>query len=122
MWLMRHAGLSKAAAYDRARQEFYAHRHLAEVRARIAKEEAMHVGAYFGKGPLEIGMQLEDATWEAWKTWATAQIDEDQALRAQLTSGQQEEGQANSQQGDMYDDLLPQEGENPAGMPPSSFA
>lgn len=117
MWLMRHAGLSKAAAYDRARHEFYAHRHRAEIRARVAKEEALHVGAYFGKGPLEIGMQLEDATWEAWKTWAAAQIEEDEAVRAQMTSGQQDEKQADSQS-NIYDDLLLQEGEALASTPP----
>jgi small subunit ribosomal protein S23 len=92
MWLMKHQSLSKASAYDQARREFYAHRHLSEVRSRIAKEEAQHVGAYFGKGPLEIGMELEDRSWEGWKRWATVQIDDEQAMRAQMFSGQQDEG------------------------------
>ena len=92
MWLMKHKGLSKASAYDAARREFYARRHLSEVRTRIAKEEAQHVGAYFGKGPLEIGMELEDRTWENWKRWASVQIEEESAMRAQMFSGQQDEG------------------------------
>ncbi|RMZ66286.1 37S ribosomal Rsm25 [Pyrenophora seminiperda CCB06] len=92
MWLMKHAALTKAAAYDVARREFYQHRHRAEIRQRIAKEEAMHVGAYFGKGPLQIGMELEDRMWENWKAWATKQIDDEQAMRAQMFSGQQDEG------------------------------
>lgn len=90
---MKHKGLSKASAYDAARREFYSHRHLSEIRSRIAKEEALHVGAYFGKGPLEIGMELEDKTWENWKRWANAQIEDEQAMRAQMFSGQQDEGE-----------------------------
>lgn len=94
MWLIKHKALSKASAYDHARSEFYAHRHLSEIRSRIAKEEAQHVGAYFAKGPLEIGMALEDKSWENWKTWAATQIEDDQAMRAQMFSGQQEEAAA----------------------------
>jgi small subunit ribosomal protein S23 len=92
MWLMKHAGHSKASAYDLARREFYAHRHRSEIRSRIAKEEAQHVGAYFGKGPLEVGMELEDKSWESWKRWANQQIEDEQAMRAQMFSGQQDEG------------------------------
>lgn len=83
--------MSKAAAYDQARREFYHHRHLAEVRNRIAKEEALHVGAYFGKGPLEVGMELEDKAWENWKAWANQQIEDEQSMRAQMFSGPQNE-------------------------------
>lgn len=88
---MKHQHMSKASAYDQARREFYHHRHLSEVRARIAKEEAMHVGAYFGKGPLEVGMALEDNAWENWKAWANQQIEEEQSMRAQMFSGPQNE-------------------------------
>jgi small subunit ribosomal protein S23 len=87
MWLMKHKGFSKPKAYDEARREFYKHRHLEEVRRRIAKEEAMHVGAYFGQGPLEIGMELEDHAFESWKKWAAQQIEDEQSMRAQLFSG-----------------------------------
>ena len=86
---MKHKGLSKPRAYDEARREFYRHRHLEEIRRRIAKEEALHVGAYFGKGPLEIGMELEDKAFENWKTWAAQQIEDEQQMRAQLFSGPQ---------------------------------
>ncbi|KZM19229.1 mitochondrial ribosomal small subunit component [Ascochyta rabiei] len=91
LWLMKHRHMSKASAYDHARREFYHHRHLAEIRARIAKEEATHVGAYFGKGPLEVGMALEDRAWENWKAWANQQIEEEQSMRAQMFSGPQNE-------------------------------
>jgi small subunit ribosomal protein S23 len=89
MWLMKHHHLPKAVAYDTARREFYHHRHLAAIRQRIAKEEALHVGAYFGKGPLEIGMELEDQSFENWKKWAEQQIEDEQQMRAQLFSGPQ---------------------------------
>jgi small subunit ribosomal protein S23 len=91
MWLMQHKRKSKAAAYDQARREFYHHRHLNEVRVRIAKEEAMHVGAYFAKGPLEVGLELEDKAWESWKAWANQQIEEEASMRAQMFSGPENE-------------------------------
>lgn len=62
--------LDKAAAYDQARKEFYEIRHFEDVERRVAKEEALATGAYFGKGPLEIGMELEDKKYEEWKAWA----------------------------------------------------
>lgn len=92
LWLMKHKKLSKASAYDQARREFYKHRHFDEIQSRIAREEALHVGAYFGKGPIQVGMELEDRTWENWKRWATTQIEDEQAMRAQLFSGQADEG------------------------------
>ncbi|EON62744.1 hypothetical protein W97_01969 [Coniosporium apollinis CBS 100218] len=76
LYLMKRGGpegqpMSKEAAYDKARKEFYAHRHQDEVERRVAREEALHVGAYFGKSALEIGMELEDKSYEDWKVWAT---------------------------------------------------
>ncbi|KAF2742463.1 mitochondrial ribosomal protein [Sporormia fimetaria CBS 119925] len=89
MWLMRHKNYSKAFAYDVARKEFYRQRHLSDIKRRVAKEEAMYVGAYFGKGPLEIGMELEDKAFEKWKAWATTLIEDEEQMRAQLFSGPQ---------------------------------
>jgi small subunit ribosomal protein S23 len=104
---MQNEGQSKASAYDIARREFYAHRHRAEVRSRIAKEEAQHVGAYFGKGPLEVGMELEDRSWENWKKWATVQIEDEQATRAQMFSGQVDEpGEQNEMTTSEYDQAI----------------
>jgi len=67
--------MSKNQAYDVARKEFYALRHEEEVERRIAKEEALWTGAYFGKGVLEVGMQLEDQVYEGWKAWATKEVE-----------------------------------------------
>ena len=89
LWLMQNKKLPKAAAYDAARKEFYHYRHLEELQRRVAKEEALHVGAYFGPGPLEVGMQLEDRAWEGWKEGAAKQIEDEQQMRAQMFSGSQ---------------------------------
>ena len=68
-------GISNAQAYDVARREFYALRHEEEVERRIAREEASWTGAYFGKSAIEVGMELEDKTYESWKAWATREAE-----------------------------------------------
>jgi small subunit ribosomal protein S23 len=62
--------MSKAKAYDQARQEFYDIRHQEDVERRVAREEALAVGAHFGKSTLDVGMELEDKAYEEWKAWA----------------------------------------------------
>lgn len=62
--------MSKRKAYDVARKEFYRLRQEEEIQKRVALEEAKHVGAYFGKSRLDVGMQLEDKEFENWKVWA----------------------------------------------------
>lgn len=114
MWLMRNLKMSKALAYDQARREFYRHRHLEDVRRRIAKEEALHVGAYFGKGPLEIGMELEDKAFENWKVWAAQQIEDEQQMRAQLFSGPVTESEGSEDIDEVLADA-PAPGANPGG-------
>jgi small subunit ribosomal protein S23 len=69
-WLLRHTNLSGPAAYDKARKELYRIRHFRETERRVAREEALSYGSFFGLGPLEIGMKLEDAAYEDWKQWA----------------------------------------------------
>lgn len=118
---MKHKKLSKASAYDQARREFYEHRHLDEIQSRIAKEEALYVGAYFGKGPLQVGMELEDRTWESWKAWATRQIEDEQATRAQLFSGQTEDGPGGDMDGSELDEAV-QELQQSAPNTPQSRA
>ncbi|KAL1586644.1 hypothetical protein WHR41_04522 [Cladosporium halotolerans] len=82
-WLMRNVGLTEAAAYDKARKELYRTRHAREIENRVAKEEAMAYGAFFGKGPLEIGMDLEDEQYANWLEWAKNQA---MLLQAQANS------------------------------------
>ncbi|PVH95512.1 37S ribosomal protein S25, mitochondrial [Periconia macrospinosa] len=89
MYLIKHERLPKAAAYDKARREFYAYRHRQDLLRRIAREEALYVGAYFGAGPLEVGMQLEDKAFEGWKSWAEKRIEDEEAMRSQLMSAPQ---------------------------------
>lgn len=78
-WLLLHTAMSNAAAYDMARKELYRFRHQKEVEARVAREESLAVGAYFGLGPLEVGEHLEDKAYENWKEWA---VKETLAIRA----------------------------------------
>jgi small subunit ribosomal protein S23 len=62
-------------AYDIARKEFYALRHEEELERRVAKEEALWTGAYFGKSALEVGMELEDKTYDDWLKWAKTNVE-----------------------------------------------
>ena len=124
---MKHRSLSQAAAYDVARREFYKHRHLEDIRRRVAKEEALHVGAYFGKGPLEVGMELEDRVWGSWKDWASKQIEEEDASRAQMFSGPQAEDEGTDEAGygtaidELQASMAPKkEGTRPGGAVPNT--
>lgn len=98
LWLMANKSMDRAEAYDLTRREFYRMRQEEEVEKRIAMEEARHVGAYFGKSRLEVGMLLEDREYENWKVWAGKQAaNREAAERAQLdTYGNEEaEGETN---------------------------
>lgn len=76
LWLLKNVpDMTSSKAYDQARQEFYAIRHQEDVERRVAKEEALATGAYFGKSMLEVGMELEDKTYEGWKAWALQEIE-----------------------------------------------
>ena len=79
--------MTSTKAYDQARQEFYAIRHQEDVERRVAKEEALATGAYFGKSMLEIGMELEDKTYEGWKEWALKEIEVIQQQRTSQYTG-----------------------------------
>lgn len=73
--LMETTSLDRAKAYDVARKEFYALRHQQEIERRVAKEEALWTGAYFGKSMLEIGEQLESDAYEGWRSWAKKEVE-----------------------------------------------
>ena len=76
LWLLHNVeGMTSTKAYDIARGEFYALRHEEDVERRVAKEEALSTGAYFGKSTLEIGMELEDQAYEEWKAWAMKEVE-----------------------------------------------
>lgn len=62
--------MTKSAAYDIARREFYKIRLQEDIERRIAVEEAEATGANFGPSALEIGMELENQQYEKWKAWA----------------------------------------------------
>lgn len=79
-----YSAYTKLGAYDKARKEFYDVRHAQEIELRVAREEAVMTGAEFGPSPLDIGMQLEDQTYEAWRAWAEKEIT---AVRQLTASG-----------------------------------
>lgn len=88
---MQNEGLSKATAYDKARKEFYYHRHFEDVERRVAREEALSTGGYFHKNALEVGMELEDAAWDNWRGWAQREITKAKQAQAASYTGEVEE-------------------------------
>jgi len=88
MWLLHNVpNMTKAKAYDQARQEFYGLRLQDDVERRIAKEEALATGAYFGKSMLQIGMELEDQAFEHWKEWAKKEVRVEEHRRGAAYTG-----------------------------------
>ncbi|KAL3437658.1 37S ribosomal protein S25, mitochondrial [Aspergillus tetrazonus] len=71
LWLLNNVpDMTKSRAYDIARREFYRLRLQEDIERRVAVEEAEATGAVFGPSRLEIGMELENQQFEAWKSWA----------------------------------------------------
>lgn len=70
LYLMENEGMGRDKAYDKVRREFYRLRQEEEIEKRLALEEAKHVGAYFGKSRIDVGLMLEDHEYENWKVWA----------------------------------------------------
>ncbi|WPH01911.1 Hypothetical protein R9X50_00476500 [Acrodontium crateriforme] len=80
-------GLSEPAAYDKARKELYRIRHFRETEQRVAREEALATGAFFGLGPIEVGMKIEDQHYDNWKIWAEKEITKQQQLQGSAYTG-----------------------------------
>ncbi|MCJ1475244.1 mitochondrial ribosomal small subunit component [Lambiella insularis] len=94
-WLMHNVpNMSKAGAYDQARREFYEERLQEDVERRVAKEEALATGAYFGKSMLEVGMELEDKQYEKWKGWAVQDTAAQKERQASMYTGVESEDAA----------------------------
>lgn len=91
-YLMQRQHMSEAAAYDQARKELYRFRHAREIEVRVAREEALNTGAYFGLGPLQVGMKIEDQMYEDWKAWAQKEIASQKALSGSAYTGMEEDG------------------------------
>lgn len=71
LWLLNNVpDMTKSAAYDIARREFYKIRLQEDIERRVAAEEAEATGANFGLSYLDIGMELENQQYEKWKAWA----------------------------------------------------
>lgn len=83
LWLLNNVpDMTKTAAYDIARREFYRLRLRQEIEQRVAAEEAEATGAVFGTRMLDVSMALEGKVFENWKVWAKSQaqiLDQKQA-------------------------------------------
>lgn len=74
LWLLNNVpDMTKTAAYDIARREFYRLRLRQEIEQRVAAEEAEATGAVFGPRMLDVSMALEGKVFEDWKVWAKTQ-------------------------------------------------
>lgn len=88
--------MTKPAAYDIARREFYHLRLQEDIERRVAQEEARATGAIFGPTMNEIGMELENKEYERWKEWSEkeAQIQNQKAAAFVGNSAPAEESTA----------------------------
>ncbi|KAI1427468.1 37S ribosomal protein S25 [Xylaria sp. FL1777] len=118
LWMMHNVeGMTQEKAYDIVRREFYALRQEEDIERRIAKEEAMKMGAYFGKSAMQVGLELEDEQYENWKKWATRQINNVQAEQdAAYTNFGLEEQQEDDEDPDALADII-MTGEVPTSSP-----
>jgi small subunit ribosomal protein S23 len=79
---MHQGGKTKFEAYDIARREFYALRQEEEIEKRVQREEARHVGAYFGMNKNQISQVIEDKEYDIWKNWAKDEVARVDAARS----------------------------------------
>ncbi|KAK3673845.1 mitochondrial ribosomal small subunit component [Recurvomyces mirabilis] len=91
---LQRTGVPRSTAYDIARHELYRLRHSQETEVRVAREEALATGAFFGPGPNEIGMKLEDKQYENWRRWAEKEIAGIKQLQGSAYTGQEAEAGA----------------------------
>ncbi|KAJ5483438.1 hypothetical protein N7530_002684 [Penicillium desertorum] len=71
LWLLNNVpDMTKSAAYDIARREFYRLRLQEDIQRRVAAEEAAAYGAEFGPSYLDIGMKMENEQYDKWVAWA----------------------------------------------------
>lgn len=106
----------KSAAYDLARKEFYTLRHQQDLQRRVAREEALFTGAEFGPDPLEVGMRLEDKSFEGWKAWATKEVMvQKQLAGAAYTGTELDEGDAAAAAAEAVEDVEEMDEVKPSG-------
>ena len=86
------SGVPSSHASTIALAEFARHQHYSETSLRVAREEALATGAFFGPGPLEIGMMLEDRQYDGWRQWAEKEIVALKQLQGSAYTGQGIEG------------------------------
>lgn len=103
LWLLENVpGMTQKSAYDKARKEFYDLRYSEEIERRISREEALFVGAHFGPGPNEWGMEIEDKMYASWRTWAAKKIDD---LQLKQEAGLYHEMDGSEEESNLPEDL-----------------
>jgi len=90
-------------------------RHAQEHEARIAREEALSAGSFFGPGPIEIGMQLEDKEYEGWRKWADKEIMALQHLNGSAYTGTETEEAGFGESEELESDALQEISESVPG-------
>ncbi|KAJ9663557.1 mitochondrial ribosomal small subunit component [Neophaeococcomyces mojaviensis] len=79
--------ITEPQAYDMARREFYVLRRQEATKRRIAKEEAMHMGAQPEMSILQWSMKIENKHYNDWEEWSRQQVVE-QMQRSAAFSGE----------------------------------
>lgn len=74
-WLLENVpDITMTEAYDIARREFYTLRRQEAIRRKVAKEEALHMGARPEKSILQWSMQIENKHYDNWEAWSREQV------------------------------------------------
>jgi small subunit ribosomal protein S23 len=91
---MKNKHMPREQAYDLARREFYDLRMQEDIERRVATEEALAVGAQFGKSYMEIGLDLERKALEDWKNKASELLTLRRGRQAAFSGAAAEEEEA----------------------------
>lgn len=74
-WLLENTpDITVEEAYDVARKEFYTLRRQEQIRRKVAREEALHMGAQPEKSILQWSMQIENKHYDDWEAWSREQV------------------------------------------------
>lgn len=74
-WLLENVpDITMDEAYDVARKEFYTLRRQEAIRRKVAREEALHMGAQPEKSILQWSMQIENKHYDDWEVWSREQV------------------------------------------------
>lgn len=74
-WLLENVpDITMEESYDVARKEFYTLRRQEAIRRKVAREEALHMGAQPERSILQWSMQIENKHYDDWEAWSREQV------------------------------------------------